>query len=722
MSTESSPPTLSGELYHLPFQAGRLEDHAAPIFADLAAAHSIDNVLVVKRFPTGIDVISEALAEGTEGVERPTIVGLSAHANRVLTDLRDPPALVNHSERPLLMNTFLRDRDWTHPYLQRGTTHDSFKHDVSRFVSEATWQGGQIESDDDVLTELADTVGAFHDWLSEADLLDPARSLRYATDELADRETRARVQSEFDAVLALEFEEFTAIDRAYLARLTSELPLVCIAETGSAIQRTWNEPRTIDEHVPGLQQVGRLGPKADAAVTSQPAAIASYLATGAGGEEPTTADGEVNVIETETFSDEIAAIADEIERLRRTEGIAYDDMVVVLRDSNAPIPETLRGLHAAGIPVSSATVGGLEHDPAARELYALASVCLQRPDSALTEEYSDSEHPGWKADRARATLAARVEGVVDEIEPLLETIITRSETDGIGDAVDHWVIATDLKHRISTDEGTLDAKTQFEHIRRLRELIQAIDESPLLASDWQTVCDGIEQEMQRAASDKIATDLDVPEGGVLVDAVRVVKNEHRNTVFLVDVIDREYPAAPQFNSLFPTPHLETLEGYPAFTTPTAADVTATFEMADQPNRPLHGYYAALSRRLLAVGARCASDQLYLCQFQVDATGTGNRQQPSRFLSELEDVFGEFDRVDHDGIFSHGEAVRFALTRVDDALDRVRRAGLLTEPIDLADLEAEFEAVQRILEADPPADLPPAIEARLDFAQGGVRRD
>lgn len=722
MSTESSPPTLSGELYHLPFQAVRLADHAAPEFAELAAAHGIENVLVVKRFPTGIDGISEAFAAVTDGVERPTIVGLSAHANRVLTDLRDPPTLVKHSERPLLMDTFLRERDWTHPYLQRGATHDSFELDVSRFVSEATWQGGEIETDDDVLAELADTVGAFHNWLSEADLLDPARSLRYATDALADPETRNQVQSEFDAVLALEFEEFTAIDRAYLARLSTELPLVCIAEAESAIQRTWNEPRTIDEHVPDLEQGGTLGQEAEAAATSRPAAIASYLATGAGGEGPPIAEGEVSVIETETFSDELAAIADEIERLRRTEGIAYNDMAVVLRDSNAPIPETLRGLHAAGIPVSSATVGGLEHDPAARELYALASVCLQRSESASTKDYLVSELPGWKTDRALATLDARVEGVVDEIEPLLETIITRSETEGIVNAVDHWVIATDLKHRISTDEDTLDAKTQFEHIRRLRELIQAIDESPLLSSDWLTICDGIEQEMQRASNDKIATDLDVPEGGVLVDAVRVVKNEHRDTVFLVDVIDREYPAAPQFNSLFPTPHLETLGGYPAFTTPTAADVTATFTMADQPTRPLHGYYAALSRRLLAVGARCASDRLYVCQYREDATGTGNRQQPSRFLSELEDVFGEFDRVDHDGIFSHGEAVRFALTRVDDALDRVRRAGLLTEPIDVADLEAEFEAVQRILDSDPPADLPPAIEARLDFAQGGVRRD
>lgn len=721
MSSLPDDGTLSGELHHVPFQAGEIDERVAPLYADLVTDYGIENVLVLKRFPTGIDAIRDGFAEAVVTVERPKITGLSAHANSVLTELPDPPQLSDQSERNLLLDLYIRDRDWAHPYLQRASEQDSFRFDVARFITEATWQGGDIQTEDEVLAELADANEAFHDWLDTVDLLDPARSLRHAADALADPERRSLVQTGFDAVLALEVEEFTRIDREYLARLTAGVPLVCVAEADSAIQRTWNEPRAIDEYVPGLDRMGTLGAESGDAPVTGPAAAASYLATGDSPDDPPATEGSIHVMETETFSDEIAAVAEEIERLHR-KGLAYDDVAVVLRDSNAPIPETLRGLRAAGIPVTSATVGGLEHDPAARELYALVSWCFRHGDPEPATDETDEDLPGWPTQRARATLEARVGSTVEALGPILETVIDRGRANGLTDAIDYWLLATGFKHRIGTTEEPLEAKTQFGHVRTIRRLIESIDESDLLEGDWRTLCDGLEQEMRRAASDRIATELDLPEGGVLVDAVRVLKNERREAIFLIDVIDREYPAAPQFTSLFPTPHLEELDGYPAFTTPTAEDVTETFKPADDPTRPLHAYYAALSRRLLAVGARCANDRLYLCLHREDATGTGNRQQPSRFLAALKATFGEFDRIEHDGIYTHGEAVRFALTRVDDALDRVRRAGLVTEPIDLDDLEAEFEAVQRILGADPPDDLAPAIEARLDFAEGGVRRD
>lgn len=718
MPDSSQQPILSGDLYELPFQAGAVGAHAAPIYAELVDEHGIDDVLVLKRFPTGVDSIRDRFAAEVDGVERPEIIGLSAHANGILSELPDPPSLLDGAERNLLLSTFVRDREWSNEHLARAAGYDSFEFDVARFVTEATWQGGRIDTEDSALVELATANNDFHEWLGKVDRLDPARSLRYAADALSDSEVLAKVQEPFDAVLVLEFEEFTAIDREYLARLTAGVPLVCIAEADSAIQRTWNEPRAIGTHAEELDRRGTLG---ESETPTEPGTIASFLATGeTSGPRPT--GDEVRVIETETFSDEIAAVGEEIERLHRSEGIAYDEMAVVLRDSNAPIPETLRGLQAAGVPATSATVGGLEHDPTARELYALASWCFRAGDPDPLNGETTDDLSGWERERAESTLRARIGLPADDLNAHLETIRDRAESHGLSDAIDYWLVASDLKHRIAGDEEPLDAKTQFAHVRTLRRLVDAIADSELLPSDWRTVCEGMETELQRATSDKIATELDLPDGGVLVDAVRVLKNEQRRVVFLMDIVDEEYPADPRFNSLFPTPHLEELEGYPAFTTPTAADVTETFRPAEDPTRPLHAYYAALSRRMLAVGARCATERLYFGLHREDGAGTGSRQQPSRFLALLEETFGEFERVDHEGVYSHGEAVRFAPNRVDDSLERVRRAGLVAEPIDIDGVTAEFEAVQRILDSDPPADLAPAIEARLDFAEGGVRRE
>lgn len=732
MSSHTEPLELAGDLYRVPFDAGDLASLTAPLYADLVHEHGADNVLVLKRFPTGTEALETAFVGGIDGVQRPAITGLSAHSRRVLTELPDPPQLLGSAERNLLLSTFIREYDWSHPYLERAAASESFRFDVTKFVTEATWSGRAIETDDPVLAELATAVDAFHDWLGDADRLDPARGLGVACHALSDDAVRRRVQSAFDAVLALELEEFTAIDRAYLARLTVGVPLVCVAETDSAIQRTWNEPGPIDDYVPGLALVDTLdgsddteaGPSAGAgespAAGTSPTAVATFLATGARPSSDRRSTDAVRVVEAESFGDELAAVAETIERLHRDEGVPYEEMAVALRDANAPIAETLHGLRAAGIPVRSATVAGLEHDPTARELYALVSWCTR--NTVPQPQATNDDLPGWDDARARAVLSARTDSGVDDLDSVLEAVREAGTMGSLGDAMDRWIVETGLKHRVASGTDSLEGRSQFEHVRTVRDLARSVDASPLLDADWPTLCRGVEAELQRATSDKVTSDLELPDGGVLVDAVRVLKNERRHAVFLVGVVDSEYPATPRFNPLFPTPHLAELDGYPAFTTPTATDVTDTFRPADAPTRPLHAYYAELSRRLLAVGARCATDRLYLSLHREDATGTGNRRQPSRFLAALEDAFGAFDRVDADGIYSHGEAVRFALTRLDDALDQVRLAGLVADPIDVDAVEAEFEAVQRILDADPPDELAAALETRLAFAAGEVCRD
>lgn len=701
MSTADGGPSITGRGYLHPFRSGELATRAATAFGDLAEEYGAETVMVVKRFPSGAREIESALAQTAKGVDRPRVHGLTAHARRVIEAQSNPDRILTPDEQGALLSSFLEDYEWSTPYLEQAARHESFQTDISRFVSETTWQGRDIQTEDPVLQELAAFTDRFHEWLGARDLLDRADVVRQAIAVLSDRETRERIVGETDAVLALEFEEFTAIDRRYLATLTSECDLVCLADRASAIQRTWNEPGTIDEYTPNIEYT-----TADpGSPQTKPETVATFLATGT---TPCMPDpGSLQVIDTETFESQVLAVANEIERLGRVEGIAYDECAVVLRDSNTRIPETLRLLRNAGIPVSSATVNGLEHDPAARECYAIVSWCQTEPDL------------GWETDRAVATLRARVADLQPE---RLAAVQQTGSTDGLATALHEWIRETDLKHRIGRDESALEATSQFEHVTEILELARFVDDSPLVDATWERFCRILERQMQRAASDKLSTDLALPDGGVLVDAVRVLKNTEKSAVFLLNVVDREYPADPSFTSLFPIPHLETLAGYPAFTTPSPADVERTFPTADVAGRrPLQAYYAELSRRLLAVGARASTDRLYFGTFSEMVGGTGSALQPSRYLEALDDEYGPLSRLEHDDIHSHGEAVEVALSTLDEVLTDIRRAASVGEPVDLDTVETDFREIQAILDACPP-DVERALRARLEFAQGAVRRE
>lgn len=704
-SLENAPP-LDGVLHLYPFLGEPLPGAAASLYTDYAAEYGPGNVLVIKRFPTGIDELEAAFADATDSVTRPDVTGLSAHSHRVLEEREDTARVLAPPEQSLLLETFATQYEWETPYLQRASDHESFSSDLGRFVAEATWQGGSIETEDEALAELEQFNRRFHEWLAANGLLDPGNVLSSAVEELQNPETRRRVQEEFDAVLVLEFEEFTAIDRAYLAWLTRDSPLRCVAERDSAIQRLWNEAGRIEDVVSGL----RLVDHSEHGDRSHADAVASFLATG---EEATpTEDGDVAVLESPTFEAQIRRIADEIELRRREDDIGYDDVAVVLQDSNAPLPETLRLLQNAGIPVTSATVGGLEHDPAARELYALVCWCSSGDDSDT----------GWSTHRAESVLTARTNDRVSAPD-LGEEVREYRSDQGLADALWRWSLETDLKKRIAGGESPIEARTQFDHVREVLSLASFIDDSELLDGSWETLRSGLEREMERAASDRIASELEVPTSGVLVDTVRVVKNTSRDVVFMVNVVDREYPAEPRFTSLFPTPHLEQLDAYPAFTTPSPTDVRGTFTTESElTTRPLKAYYAALSRRFLAVGARAASENLYFGTYREEVGGTESNLQPSRYLAAAEDRYGAFERISHDGIHSHGSAVEFALTCADRALDEIRRAGVIGDPVDIDSLRGEFATVQSLLEQDLPDEVSEAIRTRVDFADGVVHRE
>lgn len=699
----SYPPDLDGYLHLVPFAGADLITYSAGAFGDLIERHSTDEVLVLKRSPTGQDYIESVLQEYWDG-SRPRVFGLAGHARRVLERLPETPRILDPIEQRQLLSAYLEEYDWEVDYLQRASNKESFKSDVGRFVTEATWQGLDIDTEDPVLGELAKFTREFHQWLDRQSYLDPAAVLLAAIEALADQDNRKRVQRGFEAVLVLEFEEFASVDRRYLASLSKGIPLKCVAERDSSIQRTWNEGGRIETKTTSLDVKDISAEQTLTGIGS----IAAYLATGVAPTQVGTDD--VVVLESETFEDQVRAVADEIERLRRETGVAYQDCAVLLPTSNSPIPETLRQLQNAGIPVTSATVSGLEHDPSARELYAVASWF------AREDKHTEA---GWSEDRALKVLRGRVD---DFDRKCLREIAERYDGD-IQRSIFDWCIESGLKSRIASEEDPLDAKIQFSNVKTILEIASFIVESPLLKSSWVEFCTALEQEMERANTDVISTDVSLPGEGVLVDAIRVLKNEPKEVVFLLNVVDRDYPSEPLINRLFPSPHLESLIAYPSYTTPSAEDVRETFSTGGELSaRPFKAYHAELSRRLLAIGSRTPENRLYLATYRDESGSTGSKLQPSRYLAAIEREFGSLPRPPTEDINSYGRAIEFALNVFDDTLVDIRRAGTIGEPVDLSRVADEFGGIQAILAWSPPEELRESIRAKLEFAKGAVRRE
>jgi hypothetical protein len=104
---------------------------------------------------------------------------------------------------------------------------------------------------------------------------------------------------------------------------------------------------------------------------------------------------------------------------------------------------------------------------------------------------------------------------------------------------------------------------------------------------------------------------------------------------------------------------------------------------------------------------------------------GTYSQPSRFLSDL---IAEFDLVEPLTIegeteySSHGGASEFVVERVDETLEEVRRASVGGDSVDLDAFECELAAIESLLDDPDATTVAEALEARIDFRQGRVRRD
>jgi len=729
---ESKPGAPPGELRVLPFGGGTLPTHVADAYDELQTERGYDltDILVLKRFPTGIESFTQELVYELDLLSRPNVKTISRHAATVVTEHDPEGRVLSDVERVETLSMVLDGQTWDDDYFVGASRHDSFDRDVGRVLLAASYSGGFDLPEppargphDALLVELQAVRDRFHDWLEMQGWIERPDVLSRAIEALEEPAVRSTVEREFEAVLAVGFEEYGTVERAYLASLAENAALLCLGEADASIARVWNEPGSVEDlwrrdhadsksaadrstHTTAHPTIDRSRCERDRSSRSTPEAVARYFATG-DDDALTDIEEPIYTIDEDTRYDQLATIANEIGYLRSEHGLSYDDIAVLCKDSNGPIGTTRRVLQRAGIPTASATVTGLGGDRAVRELHALA-VYHAPPDPESRE-------------RARQLLTDRLGGwpasALDAVE----------EATDISEKLGRWILETDLKRRIAETEP-IEARAQFHHVRRLTEIASFVETADFLPNTWEGFRRMLERTITYVASDTYSTAVDVEENGVLVDAVRILKHEQRSAVFLVDVHEGQYPESRQLTQLFPRQWVRNMDGYPGVTTPTDEDVRATFRTAVEPIRePYDAYYAELARRQLAIGARAASDRLYFCTSQTTESALGTRQHRSRYLTEIEahDAVPvvEIGSEDADrGIYTHGKASTAVLAEPWEQLERVQGAASTGSAYDLKQAEQTFGAIGSLLdsgELDPRFEQ--AVYAQIDRALGEVGR-
>lgn len=726
--TDRGPP-LSGDLVTVSFWSDRYVSTIQSEYDELIAKHGPNRVLILNRYPGGTQELEDRLAREVQGIERPRVRVLSQHAERVLEELEHPPTVLGDDERIVLVREFLDSHEWESQYLSKAAEKPGFRSDFLRFVVSASYQHRPDPISDDVLRELYDAVDAYHGFCrhrlpAEHDLdrgfIDRSGILVSALELLSEPDIREAVCRDFDAVLALEFEEFDATSRAYLETLTRDCDLVAVAQESSAIRRPFSEPGSITDLAGSMTH----RPIEKDRIANPLQALSAYLGATSAPDVPLSTVA--RRIDGDTFQGHVQAIGRKIEELHQIEGIPYDEIAVVLRDSNAPISETNSILRGQGLPTTSATVSGLEHDPASRELLAVVR-WLAGEESGAGEGDSERE---YDQDQALATLRSRItgSGVVSADEA--DTTIERALEAAAGAPDVHaglwrWIVHSNLKERVASRNDPLEARIRFGHVRQLADLISFLARD-VIEADWSRVVTEFEDRYDLESRERISNELDTINGAVRVDVARAVKTLDFDRVFLVGLVEGEYPAEPRFGSLFSRTKLQQLPEFTTVTTPSTETVIETFPPAADEQRhvrkrdPLEAYYGEISRRMLAIGTRVARERVYFCTYEQER-GLGRRRQPSRFLAEIEERFEEIEPVEQD-VLETTDPVEFATTRLETALDRILSSAVQNQPIDLEAMEREFGAVQRILETTDDPELRRAVEAKVDFARGRVRRD
>ncbi|WP_435095095.1 DNA helicase UvrD [Halorubrum sp. N11] len=680
--------SFDGELVTAPFGTQHVEAAAREIYTAYLDEHDSEEILVITGAPTSTDTFRETLGEELSGAATPYVTSLVVHATDVLNQTDDRVILSDALRRELL-HRFLAGYEWETEYLRRASKQPSFIDDVDHVMDTLSWQTVTPDETPE-LQEISAALDAFHEWLAEHDHMERGQLISEARDVLTGDNRDDVVDVE--AVLAVEFEEFFPLDRAYLDALTADCELVCVAEENASVRRTWVEAGPVTEYVSFNES--RRGPPTTP--STRPAATAAYFA-----DERVEADpesGAVSILAAESSDGHLAAVANEIESLVGEPDWGYGDIAVATKGSGESVTDVIEAFERTGIPTESTTVTGFGDDPAIREL--LAAVRRLAADDGDSDDHTDF---GPNIDSTR----------VDRMRDM----------ESIEDAVRWWATAAGLKERVAERASPLDARSQFGNVRRAFRMAEFLEATEIIDATWASFGKMLERAHEYAPQQNqtSATDLD---GGVRVDHLQAVKNESFRAVFLVNLVDGEYPGDAFLTRLFPTERVASMPDYPSVTELDATDVEATFPTTSTASsRPFARYHTEHARRRLAVGAGAATEQLYCCLYEFEDTALEERAQASRFLTAAYEALPWVTDADDPQITSEQAAEKYLLSRVDDALAEVRRANSQDVTVSLDDVEAELGEIQELLDQSGSRgdELRQALRARVEFANGEVRR-
>ncbi|WP_306053198.1 PD-(D/E)XK nuclease family protein [Natronococcus wangiae] len=735
----TTPPSLEGTCKLLPEPRHELSAAVAEAYERLVSAHGSRNVLVLKRHPAGLDALAETLAdaEPSAGVPRsPRVESLPEHASKTVEAYDPPLDRLEYEERIELISLVIDGASRDVPdYLERAARHESFARDVGQLLLAATRQRlrlDDLEDPHECLAFLYAMNDRFHEVLEERGFVERADVIPRAVSLLEDDVdgVRTRVTDSFDAVLAVEFEEYRRLDRRYLAALTRDADLVCLGERHASVDRTRVESGSVEAiaAAAGLE-VERVEPDADRsngidASTRPPhSAITRFLATGeapstgATDAQPDSETGRARRIHTRTAREQVRAVAAEIRSLADRRAWPYDEIAVAVPRIER-VPEIRRRLREAGIPTATIGTSSLAEDPVVNELYAFVALqCRRARGDGTREALEDASDDSLERLRAR----------VPEFTPsLLEACADAS----VERSLERWIRRTDLKGRIAREETWVDAREQFESVRRVLEIARFVEGTDLVAPDWRGLRRMLRRTIQYDAPYVHAVETRPPTGGVAVCAADDLKYDSRRAVFLLDLIDEQYPGEQFLTQLFPQAWLREMQTYPAVTDPSTAEIASTFapiaDAADVAD-PFETYHAQRARRRLALASRAAEDVLYCCSYERGSGGLRRTYDESRYLQLIESAPGlaleDVDAGTAATISGETGAIEALLDEPRSELERVLREASTGGTADLAQTEELFQEIAVVLEAgDVDPELAEAIRSQFEFAAGEVLRD
>jgi len=628
------------------------------------------------------DVLSEELP----GAATPYVTSLVVHATDILNQT-DDRAILSDTLRRELLHRFLAGYDWETEYLARASEQPSFIEDVDQVMDTIAWQTA-TPTETPELRDITAALDGFHEWLAENDHLERGQLISEALDVLTG-DVRDDVV-DFEAVLAVEFEEFFLLDRAYLDALATDCDLVCLAEEHASVRRTWVEPGPVTDYV-----TFRTRRRASSSTPStRPAATAAYFAG-----EPIPSDlesGSVSVLAADSSDEQLAEVANKIEELVEQSDWSYDDIAVATKQSGASVTDTIESLERTGIPTESTTVTGFGDDPAIRELLVVVRYLAVGDEGDVPDQV-----PALDADRLERIRAM----------------------DGLEAPLRRWATESGLKARIAERAAPLDARAQFGNVRRAFRMAAFLEDTAFVDATWGSFEEMLERAHEYAPQQNQTSAIDL-DGGVRVDHLQAIKNESFRAVFLVNLVDSEYPGDPFLTRLFPTERVASMPDYPGVTQLDATDVEATFSTASTASsRPFEQYHTEHARRRLAIGAGAATEHLYCCLYEYEDTALEERAQASRFLTAAYDDLPWVTEATDTRITSEQAAEDYLLSRVDDALADIRRANSQDVMVSLDDVESELGEIQDLLDKSGVRgeELRKALRARVEFATGEVRR-